>query len=87
MLVACTHVYPAVLLIFFIKHRPLVRPSAVSGCPLASCSLLALNYCSFYLSHSGMVVFLYGLTLHFLLACFLDILLPFVGVFCLFLID
>lgn len=34
-----------------------------------------------------MVVSLYGLTLHFLLACFLDILLPFVGVFCLFLID
>lgn len=88
MLVAYTHVYPAVLLIFFVKHHPLVWPSAVSWCPLASRSLPALNYCcSFYLSHSGMVVSLYGLTLHFLLACFLDILLPFVGVFCLFLID
>ena len=39
----------------------------------------------FHLSHSGMVVSLYGFALHFLLACFLDILLPYVDVLCLFL--
>lgn len=92
MFMACTCVSPALSLIFFIKH--FVSLSAILlddqqqclGLPLPHILrqlLSAVNL--FNLSHSGMVVSLYGFALHFLLACFLDILLPYVDVLCLFL--
>ena len=92
MFMACTCVSPALLLIFFIRHFVSLSTTVLDdhqqclGLPLPHilCQLLSAVIL-FNLSHSGRVVYLYGFPLHFLLACFLDILLPHVQVLCLFL--
>lgn len=80
------HVYLLLYCLYFSLSTILLNDhQQCLGLPLPHILCQLLSAVLFNLSHSGMVVSLYGFALHFLLACFLDILLPYVDVLCLFL--